>query len=694
VIRRFGGAPARLALPSSLLLLLVVAGLSLPVTSHGLDLPADPTPTAAAERMSLRVKGKRTMLPRGELDGTAPVVSATGAALAKEHLSLTQALDEQAGTSVRQTSGFGATAVLSVRGSSPDQVDTFLDGIPVLAVDGTPLDLADLPLGMVERLELYRGTSPALLGGQAIGGALRLQMRHERETTAEVALGAGSYGARSAEAWGTWAGESVGVSGGVRWLQADGDFGYLDQRGTAWDASDDRWQVRRNNDVARLAGTLAADWHPTPRWQFEGRWLGSLLDQGVPGVALYPAEQARLGVGRQLGYVAATGLGVAAKGDRLRATVQASVLNTEVDDRLGELGPPWHTQQQVAGLGALTTYESARWGPVGVQGRIGLQHGTVETTELRTNTTQPGSNRTTLGLGLAAPVVLAGETLEIVPSAGLDLQHSQRMTNQGFPFTWREIPVEDGQLWTGRLGVGWRMLPWLRVTAAGTRGTRAPTLVELFGNDGVIRGNVQLRPEAALGLDAAVQAEADRGEWGAAASVGAFASAVNDLIQLQVLGPHQAAYQNVDHATLRGGEAVVRLRAPHGLKLTTQHTTIATENGSITPAYHGKPLPLRPRTRWGVRGAWTRQVGAVQGSLWSGLQWQAGHFADAAGLVVVPSRTTLAGGIRVDLPRHGFFLDVRADNALDSAHFDLLGYPLPGRTFFVSLGWRGGPDTP
>lgn len=693
MIRRFGGARARHALPTSLLLL-VVAGVSLPVAGQGLDLAADPTTTTAQERMSLRVKGKRTLLPRGELDRTAPVTSASGAALAREHVSLTQALDEQAGTSVRQTSGFGATAVLSVRGSTPDQVDTFLDGIPVLAIDGTPLDLADLPLGMVERLELYRGTTPALLGGQAIGGALRLQMRHERETTAEVALGAGSYGARSAEAWGTWANESGGVSGGVRWLQADGDFGYLDQRGTAWDASDDRWQVRRNNDVARLAGTLAADWHPTPRWQFEGRWLGSLLDQGVPGVALYPAEQSRLGVGRQLGYVAATGLGVAAKGDRLRATVQASLLDTEVDDRLGELGPPWHTQQQVAGLGALTTYESARWGPVGVQGRVGLQHGTVETTDLRSNTRQPTSSRTMLGLGLAAPVVLADDTLEIVPSAGLDLQRNQRMTNVGFPFTWREIPVDDGQLWTGRLGVGWRALPWLHVTAAGTRGVRAPTLVELFGNDGIIRGNVLLRPEASFGADAAVQAEADRGEWGAAASVGAFATAVDDLIQLQVLGPHQAAYQNVDHATLRGGEAVLRLRAPHGLKLSAQHTTLWTENGSATPAYHGKPLPLRPRTRWGVRASWTRQLGAVQGSLWSGVQWQAGHFADAAGLVVVPSRTTLAGGIRAELPKYGCFLDIRADNALDTARFDLLGYPLPGRTFFVSLGWHGGPDSP
>ena len=56
----------------------------------------------------------------------------------------------------------------------------------------------------------------------------------------------------------------------------------------------------------------------------------------------------------------------------------------------------------------------------------------------------------------------------------------------------------------------------------------------------------------------------------------------------------------------------------------------------------------------------------------------------AAGLIVIPEQTTL--GVSGAATWWGGALVTRARlaNALDSERFDVVGYPLPGRSFYVS----------
>ncbi len=660
----------------------VVVAVDLPGDVSPVDTRLVDTPLPLFRAAPRRVQGHKATLPPGELDDTAPTLTLSGKDLRERHLHLGEALDQQAGLRVQTLSGFGAASQLSVRGSTAEQVAVFLDGVPVQSLDGTALDLGDLPLGQIERIELYRGMTPALLGTQSIGGALRIDLRRPRVPGGEVSVGAGSYGARQVEGAGAYAKGPLRASLGARFLQADGDFAYRNDHGTAFDPSDDVMRLRANNAVQRLGATAGARLDLGARWGVDARWLASWLHQGVPGAALYEALDTRLDAHRELGVLAIGGR--TRRGDELRLSGQASWNATEVDDRNGELGLPLHTRQQVASQGLQATVQSAPWGIAALQGRLALQHGTVAVRDLRSQTDQPQSSRTTLGAGLAVPI--EGRGLQVVPSVAAEIQQSHRFTNLAFPFTWREVEGHDDRLWTARLGAGWRPVDGVHVTAALTRGLRSPTLVELFGNGAVILGNPTLRPERATTWETGVTAAGARGPLQGGLQLAAYTRTVDDLVQLLTTSQHQAVFQNIARATLQGLEITAVAQGWQRLKLTAQHTTLVARDASNRPAYDGKPLALRPRTRWDVRADWTETRGAWQAGLWTHVQWQAGYFLDAANLVAVPARTVTSAGVRV--ARGDWYVDARIEDALDAARVDLIGYPLPGRTVFAALGWR------
>jgi iron complex outermembrane receptor protein len=60
------------------------------------------------------------------------------------------------------------------------------------------------------------------------------------------------------------------------------------------------------------------------------------------------------------------------------------------------------------------------------------------------------------------------------------------------------------------------------------------------------------------------------------------------------------------------------------------------------------------------------------------------RFADAAGLIVIPEQTTLGISGAATWWSGVLVTRARLANALDTERFDVVGYPLPGRSLYVS----------
>ncbi len=77
------------------------------------------------------------------------------------------------GVSVRRSGGLGTSSRFSLNGLTDDQIRFFLDGIP-LEFCGYTFGLSNVPVNLVDRIEIYKGVVPVLFGADALGGAVNI----------------------------------------------------------------------------------------------------------------------------------------------------------------------------------------------------------------------------------------------------------------------------------------------------------------------------------------------------------------------------------------------------------------------------------------------------------------------------------------------------------------------------------------
>jgi iron complex outermembrane receptor protein len=65
--------------------------------------------------------------------------------------------------------------------------------------------------------------------------------------------------------------------------------------------------------------------------------------------------------------------------------------------------------------------------------------------------------------------------------------------------------------------------------------------------------------------------------------------------------------------------------------------------------------------------------------------YQASRYADMAGLAVIPAQSSLDAELLARSGDERFTVRLRATDLLGTPRFDVVGFPLPGRSAFVSL---------
>ena len=82
-----------------------------------------------------------------------------------------------AGVSVSASGGPGQPASVFLRGTDADQVLILIDGVKVGAATLGSVQLENLPIAQIERVELVRGPRSSLYGSEAIGGVIQIFTR-------------------------------------------------------------------------------------------------------------------------------------------------------------------------------------------------------------------------------------------------------------------------------------------------------------------------------------------------------------------------------------------------------------------------------------------------------------------------------------------------------------------------------------
>ncbi|MBO5407539.1 MAG: TonB-dependent receptor plug domain-containing protein [Bacteroidales bacterium] len=101
-------------------------------------------------------------------------------------------VNKTTGVKVRESGGVGSDFELSINGMSGNSVRYFIDGVP-MAAKGSGVNLSNIPLNIIERIEIYKGVVPSHLGADALGGAINIITKQDRKNYLDFSYGYGSF---------------------------------------------------------------------------------------------------------------------------------------------------------------------------------------------------------------------------------------------------------------------------------------------------------------------------------------------------------------------------------------------------------------------------------------------------------------------------------------------------------------------
>lgn len=672
--------------------------------------PAPPPPgEAAGETIVIvdRAPGEAAR-DRDRALGDAPFVTVLHADAFPAAASVADAVATAVGAHTRSLGGLGAYASVTVRGAAPGHTAVLIDGVPLARIAAVTTDLGRFSLAAFGEVDLYRGAVPVELGGAGVGGALNLVTRlgpGEHGERIAGSAGVGSFGARHARLrYGDRHGGAVS-STTLGYEGATGDYVYYDDNSTPLNRADDGYRVRRNNGFDAIDG--ATRWAAADR-SIAGGLRAAYKRQELPGAIAAPAVAAELSTINAIAdgaFDAAVGPATAHQAGYLLVERQ------HLDDPQGELGLGTENRDFLTLAGGA----SSSW-------RVALgAHRATAGAELRAERFRDrdasGEQPVLVGHRLAAAVTAAFDAvidppearLVVTPAVRLDVMRTAPTPMTSGPSALAPVAPRSDVVASPRLTVRFAAVDDVAIKGSAGWYVRLPTLTEVFGDRGFLLGSPDLRPERGPSADLGAV-------WAPAARLGdvdrifvevdGFAHRAYDTIALINSAGFVARAINLGDTQAYGGEVVVSARYARLASITASYTRLVTEQHDGDPSLDGEPLPRQPGHALYARGELGHRVLGREAALWFDVAWQSMSTIDPGGRHRVPGRALLGAGLRVELIR-GLRAALVVANLADTrvvqlpldpppspslteaptALTDVAGFPLPGRSFDLSLDW-------
>jgi iron complex outermembrane receptor protein len=599
--------------------------------------------------------------------------------------SLAEIIEKEAGVQVRQAGGLGSYSVVSLRGSSSEQVLVYMDGILLNEASGGGVDLSNISLSDVEAIEVYRGVTPINFGKASIGGVVNIRtLRSLQDFKASATVGYGSFNMRKMSAFlnhkpGKW---DYIVS--AEHLSSDNDFEFTNKYRLPLSPSDWKREHRKNADLEQnnVLTKLGYDLNDNLRIDFANQWFAK--DQGIPR-RLNDDTDTRFDTTRNIttAQVAADNIGKLGINARLR--LNYSWKEEDYDDTKGEIG-----KGQVRTTDATTGLSSdlyLEWltdcNTIGLT--MSALHEEYETEDHFKRTNPFDSVRDTYVVGLQDTFYLFNGRLLITPAVRYMLVDEDLESALDI-FGNRLFAKSDSEdYWMPQLGLKFKCLSWLTFKANMARYVREPSFFELFGDRGFFAGNPELDSETGTNYDLGFQAQWSwANPWISRLKLAGayFQSDIDDAIVRIFNSAGTGTSKNLSEARISGIESSLQMDFLKYFSLVANSTWQDPENRSSDPilkANNGKNLPGRYENSYLVRLE-TRFRGI---KIYTEMVNEIGIYYDSAELLPAPDLREFNAGISVLFGQVKVSLD--AINLEDNQYEAYYRYPLPGRTYTVSV---------
>lgn len=168
-----------------------------------------------------------------------------------QNTDLAAILETSVGLQIQQSGGLGSYSSVSLRAASSEQVNVYLDGILLNDSVSGQVDLSLIPINQIQRIEIFRGSTPIELGSASMGGAINIITRENSNETNLIGIGISSHQAKQ---------------GNIHWSSSDKNNYYrfvseiidnknkypiTNDNGTTYVTDDDRIENRNNAEIVQ-----------------------------------------------------------------------------------------------------------------------------------------------------------------------------------------------------------------------------------------------------------------------------------------------------------------------------------------------------------------------------------------------------------------------------------------------------------
>ncbi|MEE8637431.1 MAG: TonB-dependent receptor [Candidatus Margulisiibacteriota bacterium] len=539
-----------------------------------------------------------------------------------------EALRLVAGIDSQSFGYLGAVNTIRVHGANASQVLILVDGSRINSPLLGTFDMGDLLTGDIEKIEIVRAPLSAVYGSDAISGVINIITKSPKESKKSIFASAASFGTQQYKA--NFADERFVLS--ANYLKSDG--------------------FRTNSDYLgkNIVGKVRL---PVGNWE-------TLLDlayydavKGVPGV---PTSESDPGSATE-------------PNDRQtdkNARLALSIKNKEVNFKVYHNALDQKLDPYIWGASTNLAWQTGvEWQHTLKLGLGDFLYG-LEAREDTGNGTMSGQHTIRNYALFVQDVFQPRQDLSITAGVRGD-KHSVA-----------------GESVNPRIGIIFNPAKDLIIRSSLGSAFRAPTLNELYWNDGWMFGNASLKPEKAVSFDIGLERRLGQGSY---AKVNYFLSSVTDLILWDWMSSTiETRAKNVGEAALRGVEFEFVKSLWAGGRGFINFTWQKAENKKdFDPLAEGKTIRYVPESKLNAG------INYAGGSLL--IKHMGERYADNYNTVKLAAYTVVDLGISRKLAN--FDVNFGIDNLFDETYSEAVGnhpityanieYPMPGRRYTLGI---------
>lgn len=602
-------------------------------------------------------------------------------------LNLPELLSQQPGVHLKRYGSSEQAATISIRGSSSDEVLFFLDGIPLQTADESGLDLSMIQLDALESVEIHRGFAPLSYGFAPAAGSIQLNSKKiEPGFHRAASLSYGSFQTLKAHGNFSLKKKKLGLLFSLGANRSQGNFKFKDTNGTPINLSDDQVVERQNNQSWTLHPYLKLEYDPSLSTKLI--WVQHFLrkHQGIPGINANQSQSAQLDRYEYLTSFRFQKDGWLKDSIFFESTSYFRWIKTEFEDLLGEigLGGAQDNDNDTLVLGEklfwewkLNSNHQLSW--------FGLYHFETFKPEDALATPSEGgrSLRHQLNFGVSYQGKFWQNRISLKPSVWF--QNVFNQLNNDDPSLLTPATFENNRShhdFSAKLALRARLFSGFFLEGHVARGYRYPSFAELFGDRGGVVGNPSLNPQESVSWDLGIHYQKMKPKAWVSQSQFSFTfydRYIDELIQYQQAAGFVRA-NNIGQAHLYGVEALAFLEFKQMIRLSMNYTYQQAKDRATNA---GRFLTGRPQHELDAQVEFKKN----KFRSFFHLNWMDEYYLDPLNTQIIQDRVILNAGVSYK-PVDPLELSLEAKNLTDDQIVDVVGFPLPGRSFWAKISFQ------